>query len=469
MSNKFKISILCFTLLILVGLTAFFVSSNKVPKSLWSAETVQPFKEWFQINWHGQAVGWASIELHKKEGYIIVSEEDYIEGRVQGERLIFRYQRKLFFSKRAPYALVSGSVFSQEPNLEINAHFVNNASFKVTQQRNNKTISQELPAIAFNLTDYLALRSFIESQPEINQSFVGRELDMATYQVQSIDYLVKETPIDYKKNFVVMAQDSSTKDIRWLKIKPNGAIAQTARASGMQFVSSTGKVTLNPEMQEDLYLNSGVKVDRELGVPRKIDKLVLSLQQGDIGWFKKHPDVVVDELNRLHLDPGSRYQATSTFAINKRQLNTLASELAKAETRSYQTDWQKVNHLVSYVNDYIEYKASPSGFNIDEILQQKVGDCTEYAKLLVEMLNAIDIPAREISGLVYLGDHEKRFGGHVWVEVLLDGYWLSVDPTWNLMEVTSTHIPLSIGEKGAMDALSSPIKLAFSLEEISYK
>lgn len=83
------------------------------------------------------------------------------------------------------------------------------------------------------------------------------------------------------------------------------------------------------------------------------------------------------------------------------------------------------------------------------------------------MLAAANIPAREVNGLVYLGDHEKRFGGHVWVEALVDGYWVAVDPTWNLVEVTSTHIPAAM----SFDSRDNEghARFAFKLEEIHYK
>ena len=38
---------------------------------------------------------------------------------------------------------------------------------------------------------------------------------------------------------------------------------------------------------------------------------------------------------------------------------------------------------------------------------------------------------------MYMGDDVKSFGGHAWDEVVLDGKWVPVDPTWNETETTA--------------------------------
>jgi transglutaminase-like putative cysteine protease len=49
----------------------------------------------------------------------------------------------------------------------------------------------------------------------------------------------------------------------------------------------------------------------------------------------------------------------------------------------------------------------------------------------------------------------RRFGGaplgafanHAWVEVVLDGRWVAMDPTWNQTQVDATHIRLGVDEQ----------------------
>jgi hypothetical protein len=89
------------------------------------------------------------------------------------------------------------------------------------------------------------------------------------------------------------------------------------------------------------------------------------------------------------------------------------------------------------------YSAEP--LSVLDILAVRQGDCTEHSLLFSTLARAVGIPAREVGGLMYLGDEIRiagsyGFGGHAWNEVVLDGIWVPVDPTWGQTEVDATHI-----------------------------
>ena len=46
------------------------------------------------------------------------------------------------------------------------------------------------------------------------------------------------------------------------------------------------------------------------------------------------------------------------------------------------------------------------------------------------MARSIGIPSRIVNGYAY-DAQSQSFGGHAWNEVVFDGYWYQVDPTWN--------------------------------------
>jgi len=59
-----------------------------------------------------------------------------------------------------------------------------------------------------------------------------------------------------------------------------------------------------------------------------------------------------------------------------------------------------------------------------------VSDCEEQANTLVSLIRALGIPPEEIRvalGVTIFGDVET---GHAWVELLNDGEWLTLDPSW---------------------------------------
>lgn len=443
------------------------------PKYRYDLATIEPFKQWYQINWHNQAVGRASVELLEQDDQFTVIEDDFMEGRVQGRRFQFRYVRELYFSNQTPYELLGGRLYSEEPQLQVETSFTNDEELTVTEKRNGKSYHKTLPTVDYHLSDYFMLSNLIErSVPSPTETFDVKNLNTRNFEVETSHYQVlKPKP---NRPYIALQQQHPNNEISWLRLSKEGQPKLHAFTNGMEYVASSRQVTLSPEMQSDLYLNSGVAVDKPLGAANHIQSLTLGLQNGRLDWFGHHPAVTVnDGQQTIQLNSGSRYKASSKdiASIGKvadKRLNPIARELALEAVTESNNDWQKVETLVSFVYDYLNYQPVPAGFNIDDILDNKIGDCTEYTQLLIEMLSAAQIPAREVNGLVYLGDHEKRFGGHVWVEVLVDGHWIAVDPTWNLTQVTSTHIPVAINLGGA-DFSKTNDRFAFRVEEIHYK
>ena len=80
------------------------------------------------------------------------------------------------------------------------------------------------------------------------------------------------------------------------------------------------------------------------------------------------------------------------------------------------------------------------------VLAEGRGDCTEHALLFVALARAAGIPARQVHGLV----HTDTGAGpalywHEWAEILLDGRWVAVDPTFGQFPADATHLALGTG------------------------
>jgi len=91
----------------------------------------------------------------------------------------------------------------------------------------------------------------------------------------------------------------------------------------------------------------------------------------------------------------------------------------------------KITNLLAFVSDYIEdtYIVG-SVTTVYDIIEQKSGDCSEHSFLFNTLARSIGIPSRMVSGYAY-DPQSQSFGGHAWNEVVFDGYWYQVDPTWN--------------------------------------
>lgn len=99
-----------------------------------------------------------------------------------------------------------------------------------------------------------------------------------------------------------------------------------------------------------------------------------------------------------------------------------------------------VNALVAYVNQILTYTSWNTLQSVEETLDQKIGDCTEFSQLFTALATAAELSARTVVGLAY-HQSSQSFAIHAWNEVLLeDGSIRVIDPTWNQTHADATHI-----------------------------
>lgn len=126
-------------------------------------------------------------------------------------------------------------------------------------------------------------------------------------------------------------------------------------------------------------------------------------------------------------------------------LNYVNDTLPKIKEMAYpyEKSLKKITELSKLVHDYITYDKSFAGRqqSVAWILENKRGVCAEYARMLVSLLHANEIPARYVNGYTY-SESDGKLIGHTWVQVLMeDGSWAEFDPTW--LEggyIDATHI-----------------------------
>ncbi|MET0934710.1 MAG: transglutaminase-like domain-containing protein [Luteibacter sp.] len=111
------------------------------------------------------------------------------------------------------------------------------------------------------------------------------------------------------------------------------------------------------------------------------------------------------------------------------------------------TDLQRMRRLRSYISDYIVKKGLDVGYaSALETLQSRRGDCTEHAVLLTALARSMGIPARVVTGIVYverMGGASRVFIPHAWTQAFVEGRWISFDSAQRRFD--STHIALGVG------------------------
>jgi transglutaminase-like putative cysteine protease len=132
-------------------------------------------------------------------------------------------------------------------------------------------------------------------------------------------------------------------------------------------------------------------------------------------------DPAIARLSRLEMD------RDFDNIFEREQLQEVADTLAAKSATTY----EKVLAVNSWVSNRLRYRESPATRSPFEALQDRSGDCDDYATLAVALLRAMEIPARRATGLLYDFD---TIAAHAWVEVALPTRggglrWFIVDPT----------------------------------------
>lgn len=112
--------------------------------------------------------------------------------------------------------------------------------------------------------------------------------------------------------------------------------------------------------------------------------------------------------------------------------------LAEELLQGVEGDREKAKAIYDYVAEHIAYdveKYNTDDFQWDDsalkALETKKGVCQDYAYLAIALLRASEMEARFVEGNAGSGFTRGALGGrHAWVEVKVDGEWLTMDPTW---------------------------------------
>jgi transglutaminase-like putative cysteine protease len=270
----------------------------------------------------------------------------------------------------------------------------------------------------------------------------------------------------------------------------------SSQSEGEQAITETrvasGGVTLRASLGEGIELRwdekaraqsdvvgfdmiaDAVRVDRPLGDPSGLRELHLvvgvarnfTLRDSPNQEIRRRADGKLDVA--LHARPGLPVLAADRDAALRGDgrldiASPAVADMARTLTAGGRDRPEQVGRLVDWVYQNLTKSLSSNLTTASQVLARRAGDCTEHALLFVALARAAGIPAREVSGLVYMGDDLRRFGWHAWAEVELDGRWVEVDPSWGEHLANATHIALGSGDDS--DWVSTMGALTISLPD----
>jgi hypothetical protein len=211
----------------------------------------------------------------------------------------------------------------------------------------------------------------------------------------------------------------------------------------------------------DMIAATAVPIDRKLGRPGNVERLVLEARGlGDFVVPSSHRQIIkpgkdttfleIRHDSRVAKAEGLTKEKRASFLETSPRLQSdhktvrdLAKKIVGAETDQL----KKARLIERWVYKNLEKSYRDNADTALGVLERKAGDCTEHTLLFVALARAAGLPAREVGGVAYENAPKPKFAWHAWAEVHDGHQWVSVDPTWDQVYVDGTHIKMSEGDK----------------------
>ena len=424
-------------------------------------------KRWYGLYYENQKIGHASTSLsfeNSADGEVILQQFSKTFKFEQTEETIEQRRR---FQAKPPHDLIDGRYRSADREIDY-------------QQRGRdlylmeNDISRVWRGVDRNLCDEeeLAIHRALDKDAMVNSRFETADFDVEnqTMILSSHELLTIETRriLGAEHRFQTLATSTASSD-ETLVFKTRSQF-QNGQAVNifigpMEFRAESEAIANSPNIGVNLFAEFEKPLSRPLRDLSSIKTLPLraviddpSLDISDVvedGVLQKviYPDnktaiiEIADHPAPLANDNGGQFlRPTSNHPADHPRLQALAKKITSPLGQAPE-DQLIADAILRFVSRYIEtVPESPYVYHttsVFDILDNRTGDCTEYSQLFVTLARAAGLPAREATGFVYnADDRAPTLAGHAWVEVLIDGRWVGMDPTWGETRLNKSHVQI---------------------------
>ncbi len=455
-------------------LSLILFNTNLFSKEITNEDVLSYFQDpiyhdlWFGIyDPNGIKYGWGKMHGYLENNQWVMEqsgEYKYLESveesgeTIEGEMVII-YTTKEYYDAQPPFNLkkVDVSYIVNNDSMSIYGT-VNNNLLKVETNNNGATNTFEIPNFIISIPEIIQAELLIRKYDNWN---IGDEIYYKSFDIDSFEisdekdviedisskfidgikidyYLVKSlkstTRYEFKTLFTFDGIPLEFHDALDVMILEDKEYAQSISFGGLSNKDATiysNELISNNENLERLLFEIKGNYSGELysgyrqNIIEKNNKIYLEL-----GYDVGSPELATEKEINKNLLP------TSMYPINDSKIQNMAKNIVKDS----ENDLDKIAALVEFVYDYIEDDYISNPLSVYDILEKKIGDCTEHTLLFTTLARAVDIPTREVHGIINY--EENKFGLHSWNEVVIDGYWYPVDPTWFYLVPPITHIKL---------------------------
>ena len=448
-------------------------------------------EEWFGVYVSGKKIGYSyagPFQPDRKKSPLTFRREirTHMKLTSMGHKFDLRVNGAFIFSAHPPYRLLKwNKTETQGPfkqTITLRKKKGNLYVLKIISGTDERRLQKPLD---FTLGDYTRSNVWFRQAPRVGDVLRARYLIAEDLSVGDEQYHVLKKQkrriqgvwMDYYN--VRLEQEGAAYE---LEIGSNGQLLSLTLGSRFALRSEPGALAQKIEYSSDLFEFGRVKIDRPLGDPRTLRRLVIELPLDNARYLSDGPGQRVTRspgknTALLKLDvkypdnrrptPGqikSALAETSRYPIHHPRVRELAQKASGGEKNPHRL----ARRLVSFVSDYIQDSYADQPLTVLDIIRTRRGDCTEHSALFTTLARSLGIPAREVDGLVYLGDEEQAFGAHSWNEVFIENRRIPLDPTWGENRANAGHIRIGYDDKSRNNLFLVMEKLRLRLIEVRH-
>ena len=425
-------------------------------------------ERWYQLSLAGEHLGyWVTRTNRNRDGQWVFESEQ--RSALNPDDPVTIATRRVF-SAIAPFELLEAEysqrrrLWQESTRIEQNAHGYLGHRLQASARRESAPVALTWQ---YSLRDYLDFEVWLhDSQPAPGSLRAINTLDFSRLDVVPRQLLVKDhNALGYRiENPAPQAATSIQLD--------HNLAPQNVRLAGLFDLTLTDRARALAPRSALHTASYYVPIDQALRDHTRISRLDLAvvsdLPVGDLWQDARHKDG--EWILTLNANPLSQrtFGDSSGSSLGYPVEDARIAQLTASAIGDLEDAGAQLEALVSYVHNYLSYQPGSETQSVLSLLDNPVGDCTEFAELLTTLARNTGLPARTVFGLAYADRQEPAFVFHAWNEVNVNGQWQTVDPTWNQVRVDATHIPLPVSETLALKLLTGSINIAFELRDIAY-
>jgi protein-glutamine gamma-glutamyltransferase len=452
------------------------------------ASDITPMSDWYGLYLQGKKIGYFHIVRDKKEDVVRESFSLVMRLVSFGKKVEMTMEQTLRFDAKPPHALLGGEFTQSDGMTRQKISLARKGDgYELTHEAGGQKQTKQHGPIDYTLADSMAAELWIRRGPKVGDEMAHRDFDLQELKLDIQRSKVKAIKTSLaggvKVRYYEIESESDRQMIQILSRNDDQGRMLSGQFAIFEMRLEPEEEAKNAAYSQDLFVQGMVKIDRPLGNTADVTELVVEVKGIQDKTFENGPRQRVapgDEPGTAIIKLGKKHgvEAKATEEEIKENLQETLSypishprikKLAEQAVGDAQTPRDKVKRIVSFVKDYIRPHLSASLPNIHDLCDKKKGDCKSYALLFNTLARAAGIPAREVSGLLYIGDDQKSFGGHAWNEVVLDGVWVPIDASMRQTEVDATHVSFGSQDRAAKNLINTLGKLSFRLIEVQTK